>query len=488
MLVALAGWNAAFATPAPLADAAEKKDWATVQSLLRLHANPESVQADGTTALLWAAYHDRTETAQALLASGAKAAAANRYGVTPLSLACQNGNETLVAALLDAGADANTELNGGETSLMIAARTGKIGPVTKLIAKGAHLEAKDRKGQTAIMRAAAEGHAPVVGLLIEAGADFRSRLKSGFTPLLFAAREGKMDTMHVLLKAGVDPNDAIATAEKKGGRAAPDGTSALLLAVENGHFELAMHLIRAGANPNDLRSGFTPLHALTWVRKPNRGDDEAGQPAPATTGNLTSIDFARELIASGARVNAPLTETAKGNIGLRMSGMTPLFLASKTADLPLMRLLVEHGGDPLLSNADGSTPLMAAAGLGTRAAGEEAGTEEECIAAVEFLLTLGSDVNAVDRKGETAIHGAAYKNLPKMLQLLTDRGAKVDVWNRKNKSGWTPLLIAQGFRPGNFKPSDETIAALEKIMLAAGVTPPPPPDRSSLAKKKGHQP
>src|SRR4029079_14522272 len=93
----------------------------------------------------------------------------------------------------------------------------------------------------------------------------------------------------------------------------------------------------------------------------------------------------------------------------------------------------------------------------------------------EYLLGLGADVNTVDKNGETAMHGAAYKSFPKMVQFLADHGAKIEVWNKKDKNGWTPLLIAEGFLPGNFKPSFETIAAIHKVMRAAGVTPPPPP-------------
>jgi hypothetical protein len=32
-------------------------------------------------------------------------------------------------------------------------------------------------------------------------------------------------------------------------------------------------------------------------------------------------------------------------------------------------------------------------------------------------------------------------------------------------------MIAEGHRPGNFKPSAETIVALQRVMLAAGVSP-----------------
>jgi len=91
--------------------------------------------------------------------------------------------------------------------------------------------------------------------------------------------------------------------------------------------------------------------------------------------------------------------------------------------------------------------------------------------AAQLALDLGVDINAVDANGETAMHGAAYKNLPKVVQFLADKGAKVEIWNRKNKYGWTPLLIAEGHRPGNFKPSAETIDALQHVLLAAGVTP-----------------
>ena len=158
---------------------------------------------------------------------------------------------------------------------------------------------------------------------------------------------------------------------------------------------------------------------------------------------------------------------------LNRTGATPFLLAAMTADVPLMRVLVKLGADPLLPNADHCTPLMAAAGIGTLAPGEEAGTEAEALEAVELALELGADVNAVDDNGETAMHGAAYKNLPKVVQFLADKGAKIEVWNRKNKYGWTPLSIAEGHRPGNFKPSPETVAALHRVMLAAGLSPPP---------------
>jgi hypothetical protein len=67
------------------------------------------------------------------------------------------------------------------------------------------------------------------------------------------------------------------------------------------------------------------------------------------------------------------------------------------------------------------------------------------------------------------MHGAAYKNLPKAVEFLAAKGAKSEIWNKKNKHGWTPLIIAEGYRFGNYKPSPVTVAAFHKVMKAAGV-------------------
>jgi len=478
---------ASTAAPSPLADAAERANWQSVQELLEAKSGVAAAQVDGTTALHWAAYHDDLASVKALLEAGADAKATNQFGVPPLHLACVNGNDAIVKALLDAGADANTTLRGGETALMTAARTGRPDAVRELLDRGAKVNATDRKGQTALMWAAADGQVAVVEQLLKAGADRYTKLKSGFTAFLFAAREGRIEVVRSLLKAGADANEAIEPEKAAKGRAPEEGTSALMLALENGHFELAMELVNAGANLNDQRTGFTPLHALSWVRRPNRGDDLAGQPPPQGSGRLTSLEFARELVKAGADVNRRLDKRAGRQATLSLDGATPFFLFSRTADLPMMKLLVELGADPLLPNKDGATPLMAAAGLGCKAPDEEAGAEQECIEAVEYLLTLRANVNSVDKNGETAMHGAAYKSLPHMVQFLADHGLKVDSWNHKNKSGWTPILIAEGFRPGNFKPSFETLEALRKVMLAVGISPPPPTPRMTSEPKGYHR-
>ncbi len=452
-----------------LADAAENEDAAAVRSLLETGADVNSTQADGTTALHWAAYHDDTNTAELLIRSGADVNAVNRYGVPPLSLACTNRNAALVKLLLNAGANVNAARRGGETVLMTAARTGSLEAVEALLAHGADPDALERNGQSALMWAAAEGHAPVVEALIDAGADFCLRLESGFNPMFFAVREGRTDVVRTLLRAGIDVNEALHHTGRLIYSFARSGISPLLMAIENGHFELAVALLEAGADPNDKRIWFTPLHTITWVRKPEVSDF-GSDPVPEGSGNLSSLQFVRTLVAMGAEVNARVENGKSRAPRISLKGVTPFLFAADRADVPLMKLLLELGADPFLPNAEGTTPLMAAAGLGTMAPLEEAGTEEEALAAVKLLLELGADINAVDDNGETVMHGAAYGSFPTVVQLLAEKQADSEIWRQTNKHGWTPLFIAEGYRPGNFKPGPATIEALHRVMAAEGIS------------------
>jgi ankyrin repeat protein len=462
-----------------LADAAEQRNPALVRSLLAARADVNAAQVDGMTALHWAVYHDDTEMAGLLVRSGANVNASNLYGVPVLSLAAMNGNAGLVKVLLEAGANANVSLPGGETVLMTAARAGNVEVVKALLARGANPNARERRDQTALMWAAAEGHAAVVQALVDAGADIRSRLKSGFTPLFFAVREGHIEVTRTLLKAGANVNETLQPGDDRAAievigkydNPAQKGTSPLLMAVENGHFELAIALVDAGADPNDRRTGFTPLHAVTWVRRPDASD--AGDPPPIGSGRLTSLQFVRALVERGANVNARLEKGAPkapyAATLLKTEGSTPFLMAADRADVPLMRELLKLSADPFVPNADNTTPLMAAAGLGTANPLEEAGTEAEAVEAVQLLLELGADVNAVDSNGDTAMHGAAYGNFPAVVQLLAEHGADINVWKRQDTAGRSPLFIAEGYKAGRPQPSKPTIDVLRRLMVAAGV-------------------
>lgn len=471
---------------APLADAVEEKKLASIPSLLNQGASVNASQPDGMTALHWAVFYDDASVTKKLLAAGANAKAKNRYDITPLALACRNGNADIVESLLKAGANPNDTLGGGESVLMIAARTGRPGPVKLLLAHGAKVNAKDRRSQTALMWAAAEGHADVVAELLAARADFTTPLPSGFTPLLFAAREGRIAVVRQLLQAGDNVQQAIKVS-KEVPRGPKSGTSALHLAVENGHFELAILLVKTGADPNDQRCGYAPLHMISWVRQPNRGDSEDGDPPPIGSGKITSLEFVRQIVALGAKINLPQKRGVGGRGILGRTGATPLIAAASTSDVPLVKLLLELGADAKLGNADNTTPLLAAAGVGVGAPEEAAGSEREALEVLQTLLAAGANINDVDRRGETAMHGAAYRNHPKVVEFLTENGAKIEIWNRPNKTGLTPLVIAAGHRPGlNFRPSPQTVAAFHRVMQAAGITPPKTPSPPDNLLKRNY--
>ncbi len=455
-----------------LADAAEQRNQAAIRDLLRTGTAVSAAQPDGTTALHWAAYHDDVDTARLLIKAGANVNAVNGYGIPPLAQACKNGSAAMVKLLVDAGADVNATLKGGETVLMLASRSGDAEAVQMLISRRANPNARERLGQTALMWAAAEGHTAVIQTLLKAGADINAKIGAGFTPFFFAVREGHLDAVRAFLAAGVDVNEMMSRpADEPGPRPSGSGlTTALALTVQNAHYELAIALIDAGADPNDLRTGFAPLHMLPGVRKPDSSDNSDGA-TPTGAGHLSSLDFVREIVKRGANVNLRLAKTAprmrSTSSTIAAAGATPLLYAADRSDVPLMRLLLELGADPLIGNFDNTTPLMAAAGVGTRTPVEEAGEESEAVEAVTLLLERGADINGVDNNGDTPMHGAAANNYPRVINLLAARGADPKIWSKPNKSGRTPLYYAEGYNATELHPDPPTIAAITKLMVAA---------------------
>ena len=470
---------ASAAAESALVKAVKAVDRAAVTALLKERTDVNAREADGTTALYWAATKNDAAIGSALVRAGADVRAASRYGLTPLQVACLNGNAEFIELLLKAGADANAATPAGETALMTASRTGVADAVNVLLAHSADPNATESlRGQTALMWAAGEGHSEAIKALLERGADLRARSKAGWTALLFAVRDGHIEAVETLLHAGADVNDALPASTggarrrpegAPGGADDPRGLSALHLAVASRHYELAAILLDKGADPNASGPGWTALHHLTWVRKPGQGTNG---PPPRGSGNMDSTELIRRLAKAGANLNARVSrKPSAGTTALNFVGGTPFFLAARTADVEMMRLLVDLGADPMIPNEDGTTPLMAAAGAGTHSPGEDPGLESEGLEAVTLALALGNDINVVDKNGNTAMHGAAYKQLPSVVKFLADNGAKVDMWNRKNSMGWTPLRIAAGVHRGmNFRFHVPTADALRSLMVRAGVS------------------
>ena len=123
------------------------------------------------------------------------------------------------------------------------------------------------------------------------------------------------------------------------------------------------------------------------------------------------------------------------------TGQTPFLTAALAGDLTVMRLLLKHGADPKIATFEGTTPLMAAAGVNwvfdqTYDEGPKALLE-----AVKLCHELGIDVNAVNSMGLTAVHGAANRGSDDIIRFLVEKGAKLDV---KDKEGRTPMTWAEG--------------------------------------------
>jgi len=482
LMACVSAWAAANGDS--LADAVKDGDRATAMALLQQHTDVNVPEPDGTTALHWAVRQDDRELVGRLIKAGANVKAANRYGVTPLYLACVNGSAGMIAQLLDSGADPNGATTEGETPLMTVARTGNVEAAEVLLGHGADVNSKEQwRQQTPLMWAAAESHPEMVQELIAHGADVNARQVTwnwerqvtkeprekwmplgGLTPLLFAARQGCVECSRALVKAGADINATN-----------PNGFSPILLAIINSHYDVAALLLDQGADPNIAdETGRTPLYAAADMHTL----PDSNLPWPSELNNhLTSLDLIQALLAHGANVNAQLkkqqpyrSKVDRGADTMLGTGTTPLLRAAKAGDAEVVKVLLAKGADPKLTTKFGMTPLMAAAGLGTKeedTTGRKK-TEAEAIASIKLCLDAGADVNAADNQGDTALHGAAQKGWDQVVQFLVDHGAELDL---KDKKGRTALdaangLMGNGGFDGTRRDVHESTAALLRKLMA----------------------
>ena len=516
----LASFSAGAAT-SDVADAAQRGDGAAVRRLLAQKADVNVPQADGATALHWAVYREDVETVDALLKAGANAKAANQYGATPLSMAAENGNAAIVKRLLEAGASANERMANDDTALMMAARTGNVAVITLLLDHGADVNASEKtRGTTALMWAAAQGHVPAVKLLVDRGADVRAvsapawqdrpvryakatdprpsqgrnqdlvvsqvgprntraRDGGGLTPLVFAVRANDLESVRILLAAGADVNQTTRY-----------GWSPLLVATQNRYYQLASYLLDHGADPNlTNKGGWSPLYLAVDNRNIEGGD------YPVPKADMDSLGFIEKVIAKGADVNWRVQEstwyrTVFTSQWVHEDGATAFWRASQSSDLAVMRLLLTHGADPNIATNVGVTPLQVAAGIGWVEGITYEWSKDANVEAVKLLLSLGNDPNAQAQTGRTALHGAGHKGATRVIQVLVDAGARLDLrdygqsgndaggrlaFHRYLPVDYADGLIRIGTQSAIIQP--EAGALLRKLMTERGM-PVPPTGRS----------
>jgi ankyrin repeat protein len=357
-----------------------------VRALIKQGGDVGAAQADGMTALHWAALHGDTPLASLLIMAGANVRATTRLGdYTPLHLASQYGHARVMQALIAAGADVSARSTTGATPLLLAARAGNVEGASVLVAANADVNAAEAvHGQTPLMIAAGFDRAEVVTLLLARKADATVSSKvvdlrtltapsdaagrrpqaettavagatrpyayneligaqGGLTALHFAARQGSARAVRALLANRVDVN-----LPSPGDRSTP-----LLVALVNGHFDIAAELVEHGADPNLANeAGVTPLYATLNVQ----WAPIAAYPQPRAhlQQSRSYLDVLKLLLDKGADPNRRVNRKvwfASYNFdqsGVDEAGATPFWRAAYAADVAAMRLLVSYGADPAI--------------------------------------------------------------------------------------------------------------------------------------------
>ena len=488
--------------PRTLADAAMNGDLAALRAQLKSGGDPNARGEFGTPPLHWRVRVDDLEGAKLLLKAGADPNGLTERGISPLSLAVENGNAGMVKLLLAAGANAKEVEPTGETLLMVASQVGVLSVVDQLLARGAEVDARDPAfGQTALMYASRAGHADIVASLLSHGANpnaatnvgrtppfippnsvpgfgfgvgilrggvpadrgRREPTPGGMTPLLFAARHDRLEVAEKLVKAGADVNAKEA-----------NGIWPLLMAISNDNLRVAHFLLEHGSAVNGQDwYGRSPLWEAVNVRNlyMHNATFKNGIDRPPV------LKLIEDLIAAGADVNARTKETppfrhhlleVTGSLEwVDFTGQTPFLTAALAGDVTVMKLLLAHGADPKINTFEGTSPLMAAAGVNWVVAQTWTEGPDQLLEAVKLCYELGMDVNQANSMGVTALHGAANRGSDAIIKFLVEKGADLTAQDKQHR---TALDWAKGVflatHPAEPKPS--SIALITQLLKAQG--------------------
>jgi ankyrin len=305
----------------------------------------------------------------------------------------------------------------------------------------------------------------------------------GLTPLVFAAREGDLESAKLLIEAGAPINE---TTEY--------GWTPLLTAVNNRNYLLASYLLDKGADPNIAnKGGWTPLYLATDNRNIEGGD------YPVPKGDMDHLEIIEKLLQKGADPNGKIKENTLTRTIFTMQwffedGATPFIRAAQSSDTALMQLLLKYKADPQATTAAGDNALTACGGIGWVEGVTYERSAKENFEAMKMLLDLGLDPNHANNEGRTALMGAAMKGRTDVIQMLVDRGAKLETHDKGNRDTdkvssaaagktWQAIDYAEGLvRVGvqSAVTRPEAAALIRKLMAERNI-PAPPVERTILS-------
>ncbi len=472
---------------APVADAAQEGDVATVRELLRTGADVNAAQSDGLTALHWAAMRDDTEIAELLLYAGASVRPLTRVGgYTPLHLAAREGHAGVVSVLLEAGADANEWTTTGVTAAHFAALANSSATLRALAAAGADLNAPDGfQLRTPLIFASGRNATDAVGTLLELGADpgLQTDLKD-YTALNERDRDERARRARVrAAEAGDEPvsND---NADRFPGQTPPDSTAAEDDDEEDTEEEDDAEE-EAEEEPEEEKE--PPVRALSSAEQIGV---QGGLSALHYAAREGHIETAKLLLDGGADINQP-------------SGgdqTTPLLAAVINGNYDFAMVLLERGADANMVSDDGAGPLFATLNiewsLRTWYPQPQMFRMQETsyLELMERLLEAGADPNqrvsthiwyaaynagrmGVDFTGATPFWRAAYATDVSAMRLLVSYGADPNIWTIKLPSrrffGGPPMQTndddEEELDPSGLPPVEVGGQAVHPIHAASGV-------------------
>jgi len=344
------------APPSPVADAAQAGDRDAVRSLLKQAADVNASQADGMTALHWAAMRNDASLAEMLLYAGANVKASTRINsYTALLLAAKNGNAAVMEPLIKAGADVNGRTSNGTTALMFAADAGNADAVNVLIDRGADVNAAEPvRGLTALMFAAASDRAPVVALLAKHGADLKATTKmvdlnamgrnsAVFAGVLFGNPQAPPPRPAEGTKAGEPPKSG----EARPSGQAPSTGSGQAPSTGSGQGS-------GGPGGGGGREGRNPFAGTAGIDRQYQLNElvyaQGGMTPLLLAARQGYTETVRTLLDAGAGIN----QVSAGD------GTSPILIATLNGHFDLAKALLDRRADPRLAAENGVTPLYAA--------------------------------------------------------------------------------------------------------------------------------